>query len=93
MWTLPYSAPQKAGVILYGIVIGALMVPLTALACLLLGFCVATIEYCLGFSIEGSWALLGSLFYGFWLGIPVGIVVCWRFCRSRLREVKSEESC
>jgi hypothetical protein len=89
MWTLPYSVPQKAGVILYGVVIGTLMVPITAFACLLLGICVGTIERYLGISHgEGAWILVGSLLYGFYLGIPVGLVVCWKVCRLRLREAK-----
>jgi hypothetical protein len=37
MWTLPYSTPQKAGVILFGLLVGVLMVPITALVCVLLG--------------------------------------------------------
>ena len=92
MWTLPYSAPQKAGVILYGLLVGALMAPITALGCLLLGVCVGTFQHFIGIGGEGGWILVGSFFYGFYLGIPVGLVVCWRVCRSRLREAKPEAS-
>lgn len=93
MWTLPYSAPQKAGVILYGILIGVLMIPLTALACCVLGLCLAAIGAIFGLGGEGGWVLIGSFLYGLYLGVPVGLVVCWKVCRSRLRDPKPTESC
>jgi hypothetical protein len=88
MWTLPYSTPQKAGVILYGLLIGALMVPLTAGAVLLLGMVLLFVHAASRHG--GAFFLAQLLFYGFYLGIPVGVFVCWRVCRSRLREAKPE---
>lgn len=92
MWTLPCSKPEKAGIILYGLVVGASMVPLTALGRLLIGVCVGAIEHLLGVHGAGAWLLVGSLLYGFYLGIPVGLAVAYKVCRSRLREIKSEGS-
>jgi hypothetical protein len=89
MWTLPYSTPQKAGVILFGLVVGALMVPITALGCVLLGVVVVLLVGP-GRDAWGGFFVAACLLYGFYLGIPVGIVVCWRVCRSRLRERKAE---
>jgi len=90
MWTLPYSPAQKVGVIIYGVMVGVLMVPLTALACLLVGFCVGAVEHYAGTHGEGAWVLVGSLWLGLYLGIPVGLLVGWKVARSRLREAKSE---
>jgi hypothetical protein len=89
MWTLPYSTPQKAGVILFGLVVGALMVPITALGCVLLGVVVVLLVGP-GKDAWGGFFVTACLLYGFYLGIPVGIVVCWRVCRTRLRERKAE---
>ncbi len=75
MWTLPYSLPQKAGVVLYGLVVGACVVPITALGCLLLGFCVGAFEHFAGIHGEGAWVLVASFYYGLYLGVPVGLVV------------------
>ncbi len=90
MWTLPYSGPQKAGVILYGLLVGLLTMPLTALGCLLLGVVVVLIT---GPNKDagGAFLLATCLLYGFYLGIPVGLFVCWKVCRSRLREAKPDE--
>ena len=90
MWTLPYSFPQKVGVIIYGVMVGVLMVPLTGFGCLLLGFCVGVVEHYAGARGEGAWILVGSLWLGFYLGIPVGLLVGWKVTRSRLREAKPE---
>jgi hypothetical protein len=92
MWTLPYSAPQKAGVILYGLLIGVLMVPITVLGCVLLGVVVILFT---GPNRDagGAFFLAASAIYGCFLGIPVGLFVCWRVCRSRLREMKPDEAC
>jgi hypothetical protein len=91
MWTFPYSAPQKAGVILYGLLVGVLVVPITALGCVLLGVVVILFT---GPNRDagGAFFLAASAIYGFYLGIPVGLFVCWRVCRSRLPDAKPEES-
>jgi hypothetical protein len=95
MWTLPYSPPQKAGVILYGLLVGALMIPITALGCVLLGVVVVLLVGLFGGTGRDAWGaffLAGCSIYGLYLGIPIGVLVCWKVCRSRLREVKPEES-
>jgi hypothetical protein len=89
IWTLPYSTPQKTGVILFGLLVGALMVPITALGCALLGV-IVVLFVGPGKDAWGGFFVAGCLLYGFYLGIPVGLVVCWKVCRSRLREPKAE---
>jgi hypothetical protein len=89
MWTLPYSTPQKAGVILYGLLIGVLMVPLTAVACLLLG-AVLLLFVPTNRDAGGAFFLAECSIWGLYLGIPVGAYVCWRVYRSRLREARPE---
>jgi hypothetical protein len=88
MWTLPYSTPQKAGVILFGFLVGALMVPVTAVGCALLG--IVIVLFVGPGRAGGGFFVAACLLYGFYLGIPVGLVVCWRVCRSRLREQRAE---
>ena len=90
MWTLSYSTPQKAGVILYGLLIGLCMVPLAGIAGLVLGIIVGAIQRLLGVHGEGAWTLIAFSVMGLYLGIPVGAFVFWRVCRSRLREPKPE---
>ena len=89
MWTLPYSGPQKAGVIAFGVLVGALTVPITGIGCSLLGV-VVVLFVGPGRDAWGAFFVAGCLLYGCWLGIPVDLVVCWRVCRSRLREPKTE---
>jgi hypothetical protein len=93
MWTLPYSTPQKAGVILYGLLIGALMVPVTAIGCFLLGAILLLVMHLMHLADRdagGAFVLAECILYGFYIGIPIGLVVCWKVCRSRLRESKPE---
>ena len=92
MWVLRYSAPQKAGVILYGLLIGVLMLPLTAFVCLVLGICIVIVEHSIGIHAGGGWILVGCVWYGLYLGVPVGLIVCWKICRSRLCEATPNES-
>jgi hypothetical protein len=89
MWTLPYSVPQKAGVILHGLLVGVLMMPITALGCVLLG-AVVVLFVGPGQDAWGGFFVAACLLYGLYLGIPVGLFVCWKVCRSRLREPKAE---
>lgn len=93
MWTLPYSTPQKAGVILYGLLIGVLMVPVTAIGCFLLGAVLLLVMHLMHFADRdagGAFLLAECSLYGLYIGIPVGLIVCWKMCRSRLREPKPE---
>jgi hypothetical protein len=82
--------PQKAGVILYGLLVGASMVPITALGGLVLGFVIGIAQSYLGVHGEGAWTLIAGLELGIYLGIPVGLFVCLKVCRSRLREPRAE---
>jgi hypothetical protein len=91
MWTLSYSVPQKAGVVVYGLLVGALMVPITAFGCVLLGV-VFLLFPGTGKDAGGAFFLAACAIYGLYLGIPVGLFVCWKVCRSRLHEAKPEDS-
>ena len=93
MWTLTYSVPQKVGIILYGLVVGFGAVIATTFLCFLLAAGLFFIASLIGGRGEGgAFFLAESLFYGFWVGVPVGLVVWWKVCRSRLREASPEES-
>ena len=37
-----------------------------------------------------AFLVLQAAFYGFYAGIVVGMIACWRVCRSRLRRVPTE---
>jgi hypothetical protein len=76
-------------VILFGLLVGALIVPITALGCALLRI-VIVLFVGPGRDAWGGFFVAACLLYGFYLGIPVGLVVCWRVCRSRLREQRTE---
>lgn len=93
MWTLTYSIPQKAGIILYGLVVGIGAVLATDLLCFVLATGIFFIVSLIGGRGEGgAFFLAASLIYGFYVGVPVGLVVWWKVCRSRLREVSPEQS-
>jgi hypothetical protein len=36
------------------------------------------------------WLPIIAVYFGFYLGIVVGAIVCWKVCQSRLRRVPSE---
>jgi len=76
---------------MYGLVLGLCSIPLTAIAGLLLGILLAVIEYLAGVRAEGSWVGLAGLICGFYVGIPVGLIVWYKVCRSRLRDARTEE--
>jgi hypothetical protein len=91
MWTLSLSTPQKAGVVLYGVLIGALMIPATAIGCALLG-AVVLLFVPTNRDAGGAFFLAECLLWGLYLGVPVGAYVCWKICRSRLREAQPEQT-
>jgi uncharacterized protein YneF (UPF0154 family) len=90
MWTQPYTTAQKAGIIFYGILVGLLMVPLAMLGGLILGIFLGAVQTLFGNHGEGAWAVIGGVMFGFYIGIPLGVYVCWRTCRSRLRQPRAE---
>jgi hypothetical protein len=67
MWTLPYSTPQKAGVIALGLLVGALTIPITAIACTVLGT-IVVLFVGPGRDAWGGFFVAGCFLYGFWLG-------------------------
>jgi|SRR6185369_11020313 len=88
MWTLPLSGPQKVGVVGYGFVVGAATAIGISLGACLLGFAIALLSSRLGFDLgeTGAWLPIIGLFYGFGVGVIVGLVVWWRVCANRLRK-------
>ena len=89
-----HTTPQKIGVVLYGLAAAVGATVLTSAALFLVG---------LAFSLMGNagwihlgeyqpWLPLAGLEYGFFLGIIIGAVVCWKVCRSRLRNSLSEQA-
>jgi hypothetical protein len=65
MWTLPYSTPQKAGVIALGLLVGALTIPI---GCTVLGT-IVVLFVGPGRDAWGGFFVAGCFLYGFWLGI------------------------
>jgi len=86
MWTLPYSAPQKLGIIIRGLAAGVGTAILTSACLFLIG---------LGLSLMGNagwihlgesqpWLPIAGLEYGFLFGLVIGAIVCWKVWRSQL---------
>jgi hypothetical protein len=90
MYITPLSVPQKAGVIFYGLTIGVCAVVATEVALVVLAFVVLEVLHLAGNNGGGGWFVVGIAFDGFYVGIVVGAIVCWRVCRSRLRRVPTE---
>jgi len=90
---MPLSVPQKVGVIFYGLVIGVCAVMATMVASVILGCLVSVflvVTHLAGNNGGGGFFLAEATFYGFYLGIVVGMIVCWRVLRSRLGKVPTE---
>jgi hypothetical protein len=88
MWTLPLSFPQKVGVILYGLVVGACTALVTSAALCLLGVVISLFAQYTGIIHLGEyqpWLPIVGLEYGFFLGIVFGVIVGVKVCASRLR--------
>jgi hypothetical protein len=92
MYLTQLSAPQKAGVILYGLLIGTGATVATAAAGCILGFLAGFFVSLLRIDLgEGQpWLPIVGLFGGFYVGIVVGVIGCWKVCRSRLRRVPTQ---
>ncbi len=94
MWTLSYTTPQKIGVVLYGLAagVGATVLPSAALFLVGLAFSLMGNAGWIHLGEYQPWLPLAGLEYGFFLGIIIGAVVCWKVCRSRLRNSLSEQA-
>lgn len=92
MWFLPLSVPQKIGVVLYGFAAGLAAAIGTSIAGCLMGVVLALIDDNIGLIHLGEarpWMPITGLFYGFYIGIVVGLIVWWRVCASRFRKEAS----
>jgi len=88
MWTLHPSTPQKIGVIVYGLAVGVGMVLATSAALLLVGLAISLFAQSTGLlhlGEYGPWLPVIGAYFGFYLGIVVGAIACWKAIRSRLR--------
>jgi hypothetical protein len=93
MYILPLSVPEKGGVILYGLVTGVCALVATMAASVILGCLVSVFllyTHLAGNDGGGGWLVIGPAFYGFYGGIVVAAITCWRVCRSRLRKIPTE---
>jgi hypothetical protein len=93
MYIMPLSVPQKVGVIFYGLAIGLLALMATTVAFVLVAFLVSaffTVTHLSSNDGGGGFFVALSAFYGFYAGIVVGIIVCWRVWHSRLRTVPTQ---
>jgi len=90
MYIMPLSVPQKVGVILYGLAIGVCALMATAVAFVILALLFVaflTVAHLSGNDGGGAFLVAQAAIYGFFAGIVVGMIVCWRVCRSRLGRV------
>lgn len=93
MYIMPLSVPQRVGVVFYGLAMGVLALTATTVASVILGFLMAallTLAHLAGNDGGGGFFVLQAAFYGLYAGIVVGMIVCWRVCRSRLRRLPTE---
>lgn len=67
-----------------------LMVPATSIVFAVLG-AVVMLFVPTDKDAGGAFFIAESSIWGLYLGIPVGAYVCWRICRSRLREPKEQQ--
>ena len=89
MWVLPLSFPQKVGVVLYGFAAGTATAIGTSVAGCLVGVVLALIDDKVGVIHLGEarpWVPIAGLFYGFYIGVLIGLVVWWKVCANRLRK-------
>jgi len=87
MYIMPLSVPQKVGVIFYGLAIGVCAVMATTVTAVILGFLVAVLlaaAHLAGNDGGAGFFVIEAAFCGFYTGIVVGAIVCWKVCRSRL---------
>ena len=86
MWTLPQSAPQKVGIVVYGLAVGACTALGTSAALLLFGIAISLFAQHTGWIHLGEyqpWLPIMGMEYGLFLGIVLGAFVCWKVWRTR----------
>jgi hypothetical protein len=91
--TLPYNTPQKIGIIFYGLIIGAGAALLTSLGFGLVGLLLSLMGNA-GWIHLGEyqpWMPIIGIEYGVVPAIVIGVVVCWKVCRSRLRSTPRQK--
>ncbi|MDR3762561.1 MAG: hypothetical protein P4M01_00545 [Acidobacteriota bacterium] len=76
----------------WGFLAGVATVIATAMAGLLIGLLLALLASAGFISLGevGGWILIIGLFYGFYVGIVIGLIVWVRFCWVRFREVDNQ---
>jgi len=87
MWTLQPSLPQKIGIVIYGLAAGLCTALGTSAVLLAMGIAISLLAQSTGWIHLGEyqpWLPMIGLEYGFFLGIVLGVLVCWKFLRSRL---------
>jgi uncharacterized membrane protein YfcA len=88
MWSLPLSTPQKVGIVVYGLTVGACVAAGTSAALCLLGTAITEFAQSTGWINLGEnqpWLPVMGLTYGLLLGIILGAIVCRKVIKSRLR--------
>jgi len=93
VYIMPLTVPQKVGVVFYGLAIGVCALVATTVAAVILSFLVCvflTVAHLASNDGGAAFLILQAAIYGFYAGIVVGMIVCWRVCRSRLRGVPTE---
>jgi len=93
MYIMPLTAPQKVGVVFHGFAIGACAVLATTVAAVILAFLISvvlSIAHLAGHDGGAAFFVAEAAFLGFYAGIVVGMIVCWRVWRSRFSRVPTE---
>jgi hypothetical protein len=83
--TLPLSTPEKIGIVFYGLAAGVCTALGTSAALGLLGLMVALFAEYTRLIYSQPWLPIVGLEQGFLLGIILGVIVCWKVIKSRLR--------
>jgi uncharacterized membrane protein len=82
----PLSIQQKVGVIILGFFAGAATAVAASVVGCLIGIAIALCGRNGLFSLGEyqGWLPLIGMSYGFYAGVIIGLIVCWRFCTKRL---------
>lgn len=93
MYIMPLTAPQKVGVVFYGLAIGVGALLATTVAAVMLAFLISavlSVAHLGGHNGGGAFFVAEAAFLGFYAGIVVGMIVSWRVWRSRFSRVPTE---
>jgi hypothetical protein len=86
MWTLPRSAFQKIGIVIYGLAVGVGTALSISAAFLVLGSVISLFAQSTGWIHLGEyqpWLPIMGAEYGLFIGLVLGALVCWKVWRSR----------